>query len=288
MPRRSAVDPIAALRHSGFLVYLLGGLVANVGVQMRIVAVQWEITIREPDPRRLALYLGYIGLTLVLPVIFFALPAGAAADRYSRRWIIAIAEVGLAVCGLGLAWTSWVKAPLPYIYALLFGTGVFRALGWPASSAIVTGLVPTKTFSNAATWRSNAYQLASTLGPLCGGFLLAWWSPVLVFLIDAASSMVLAVCMLFVRPRPQERVIEPRSWGALLQGIHFLRRQPIILSTMTLDMVAVLFGGVVALLPIFAKQFFPDPNQAAVALGWMRAMPALGSIIMGLILALRR
>jgi MFS family permease len=284
MPRRTAVDPISALRHSGFLIYLLGGLVANVGVQMRIVAVQWEITIREPDPRRLALYLGYIGLTLVLPVIFFALPAGAAADRYSRRWIIAIAEVGLAVCGLGLAWTSWVKAPLPYIYALLFGTGVFRALGWPASSAIVTGLVPTKTFSNAATWRSNAYQLASTLGPLCGGFLLAWWSPVLVFLIDATSSMVLAICMLFVRPRPQERVVEPRSWRALLQGIHFLRTQPVILSTMTLDMVAVLFGGVVALLPIFSTQVF---HMGAIGLGWMRAMPALGSIGMGTILALR-
>jgi len=284
MPRRSAVDPIAALRHSGFLVYLLGGLVANVGVQMRIVAVQWEITIREPDPRRLALYLGYIGLTLVLPVLFFALPAGAAADRYSRRWIILVAEVGLAVCGLGLAWTSWVQAPLPYIYALLFGTGTFRALGWPASSALVTGLVPAKTFSNAATWRSNAYQLASTLGPLVGGFLLAWWSPVLVFLIDAASSMVLAVCMLFVRPRPQERVVEPRSWRALLQGIHFLRRQPIILSTMTLDMVAVLFGGVVALLPIFSTQVF---HMGAIGLGWMRAMPALGSIAMGMIIALR-
>src|SRR4051812_27785010 len=295
MPRRTAVDPISALRHSGFLIYLLGGLVANVGVQMRIVAVQWEITIRaiqeahslgleEPDPRRLALWLGYIGLTLVVPVILFALPAGAAADRYSRRWVIAIAEVGLAVCGLGLAWTSWVQAPLPYIYALLFGTGTFRALGWPASSALVTGLVPAKTFSNAATWRSNAYQLASTLGPLVGGFLLAWWSPVLVFLIDAASSMVLAVCMLFVRPRPQERVIEPRSWGALLQGIHFLRRQPIILSTMTLDMVAVLFGGVVALLPIFSTQVF---HMGAIGLGWMRAMPALGSIAMGMIIALR-
>src|SRR3954464_11982717 len=278
MPRRTAVDPISALRHSGFLVYLLGGMTSNTGSQMRIVAAQWEITIREPDPRKLALGLGYIGLALVLPVILFALPAGAAADRFSRRWLIAIAQVGLALCGVGLAWASWVEAPLVFIYLLLFGTGVFRALGWPASSAIVTGLVPTKTFSNAATWRSNAYQLASTLGPLVGGFLLAWWSPVLVFLIDAASSMVLAVCMLFVRPRPQERVVEPRSWRALLQGIHFLRRQPIILSTMTLDMVAVLFGGVVALLPIFAKQVF---DVGPVGLGWMRTMPALGSILMG-------
>jgi MFS family permease len=284
MPRRNAVDPISALRHSGFLVYLIGGLISNTGSQMRIVAAQWEITIRESDPRKLALGLGYIGLTLVLPVILFALPAGAAADRFSRRWLIAIAQVGLAVCGVGLAWVSWAQAPLLFIYLMLFGTGVFRALGWPAASAIVTGLVPAKTFSNAATWRSNAYQLASTIGPLAAGFLLAWWNPYIVFLIDSATSLVLAICMVFIRPRKQERVAEPKSWRAVLQGIHFLRRQPIILSTMTLDMVAVLFGGVVALLPIFATQVF---NVGPVGLGWMRAMPALGSILMGFVLALR-
>jgi MFS family permease len=148
--------------------------------------------------------------------------------------------------------------------------------------------VPPRIFTNAATWRSNAYQLASTVGPLTGGFLLAWWNPYVVFLIDAASSVVLAVCMIFVKPEPQERVIEPHSWRSVLQGIHFLRRQPIILSTMTLDMVAVLFGGVVALLPIFATQFFPGQKAAALALGWMRAMPAIGSILMGFVLAMRR
>jgi MFS family permease len=284
MPRRSAVDPISALRHGGFLLYLIGGLISNSGSQMRIVAVQWEFTLRESDPRRLALHLGYIGLTLVLPVILFALPAGAAADRFSRRWLVLIAQVGMAACGAGLAWASWSRAPLSLIYLLLFGTGTFRALGWPASTAIVTGLVPAKAFSNAATWRSNTYQLASTLGPLAGGFLLAWWSPVVVFLIDAASSLILATCMLFVRPRPQMRAVEPKSWRGVLQGIRFLRRQPIILSTMTLDMVAVLFGGVVALLPIFATEVF---NVGAIGLGWMRAMPALGSIVMGTVLALR-
>jgi MFS family permease len=285
MPRRAAVDPISALRHGGFLLYLIGGLISNSGSQMRIVAVQWEITLRESNPRLLALHLGYIGLTLVLPVILFALPAGAAADRFSRRWLIVIAQLGMAACGIGLAWASWTAAPLLIIYVLLFGTGTFRALGWPASTAIVSGLVPAKIFSNAATWRSNAYQLASTLGPLTGGFLLAWWSPVTVFLIDAASSIVLAMCMLFVRPRAQTRAVEPKSWRGVMQGIHFLRRQPIILSTMTLDMVAVLFGGVVALLPIFATDVF---DVGAAGLGWMRAMPALGSILMGVVLAVRR
>jgi MFS family permease len=288
MPRRDSVDPIASLRHSGFLLYLIGGLISNAGSQMRIVAVQWEIMLREVGARTQALYLGYMGLTLVLPVLMFALPAGAAADRYSRKWLIVIAQTGLALCGFGLAWASWAKASMPFIYLLLFGTGTFRALGWPASSAIVTGLVPSEKFTNAATWRSNAYQLASTVGPLAGGFLLAWWSPVIVFLLDAVSSLVLAGCMLFVYPQPHQRVVEPKSWRALLQGIHFLRTQPIILSTMTLDMVAVLFGGVVALLPIFATRFFPDHDQAAVALGWMRAMPAIGSILMGFAIAVRR
>ena len=288
MSESNAVDPISSLRHRGFLLYLVGGLISNTGSQMRIVAAQWEITLREPDLRQQALGLAYIGLALVLPVLLFALPAGAAADRFSRRWLIMIAQLGLALCGVGLAWAAWAKAPMLIFYVLLFGTGVFRALGWPASSAIVAGLVPPKIFTNAATWRSNAYQLASTIGPLAAGLFLAFWSPYIVFLIDAASSVVLAVCMIFIKPARQERVIEPRSWKALLQGIHFLRKQPIILSTMTLDMVAVLFGGVVALLPIFAHQFFPDPKEAAVALGWMRAMPAIGSILMGFVLAMRR
>lgn len=288
MPRRDSVDPISSLRHSGFLLYLIGGLISNSGSQMRVVAVQWELTLRNSDPKMQALYLGYMGLSLVLPVLLFALPAGAAADQYSRKWLIIIAQLGLAACGVGLAWASWTTASLPIVYLLLFGTGTFRALGWPAGSAIVTGLVPPDQFTNAATWRSNAYQFASTVGPLAGGFLLAWWTPIAVFLIDAASSVVLAICMLFVHPTPTQRVAEPKSWRALLQGIHFLRTQPIILSTMTLDMVAVLFGGVVAVLPIFAQAYFPNPKQAAKALGWMRAMPAIGSIIMGFIIALRR
>src|SRR4051812_38239105 len=141
MPKRDSVDPIASLRHRAFLIYLLGGLISNAGSQMRIVAVQWEIAIREPDPRKLALYLGYVGLALVLPVILFALPAGAAADRFSRRWIVFVGQLGLALFGLGLAWGAWGHAPLLFNYFLLFGAGGFRSFGWPASSAVVTRVV---------------------------------------------------------------------------------------------------------------------------------------------------
>jgi MFS family permease len=280
MPQRPAVDPISALRHRDFLLFLVGSLLSNTGNQMRTVAVGWDVYHRTGR----ALDLGYVGLVLALPVILLALPAGAAADRYSRRAMIMLAQAGLALSGLGLAWTSHTAAPMPLLYLFLLATGIFRALGWPASTAIVVGLVPTKVFPNAAMWRSVAFQLAATLGPLLGGFVIAWWNPVAVYLIDAASSMILMTLLLFVKVRPHTRVAEPKSWRSLLQGIRFLRKQPIIMSTMVLDMVAVLFGGVVALLPIYATDVLHVGPQG---FGWMRAMPSLGAIFMGLWLAVR-
>ena len=280
MPRRAAVDPIAALRHGGFLLFLVGGLLSNAGNQMRSVAVGWEVYDRTGN----ALSLGLVGLVLAVPVLVFALPAGMAADRFSRRRLIMLAQAGMAACGVGLAWASMTQAPLAVVYLLLLGTGAFRALGWPAATAIITGLVPAKIFSNAAMWRSVAFQLAATLGPLAGGFLLAWWNPVVVYLLDAASSLILVGCLFFVKPKPQQRAIEPKSWRGFLPGVRFLRRQPVILSTMTLDMVGVLFGGVTALLPIYAADVL---DVGASGLGWLRAMPSLGAICMGLLLAVR-
>lgn len=275
---RTRPDPIAALREPSYLLFLVGSMLSNTGNQMRAAAVGWEVYHRTHEP----INLGYVGLVLALPVILLAMPAGAAADRYSRRAIIMIAQVGLAVSGVGLAWASYTHAPLGWVYLFLLGTGTFRALGWPAATAIITGLVPHKIFPNAAMWRSVGFQLAATLGPLLGGFLIAWWNPVAVYLIDAASSLVLIGCLVFVRPRAQERMAEPHSWRSFLQGIHYLRRNPVILSTMTLDMVAVLFGGATALLPIYATEVL---HVGAWGFGWLRAMPSIGAIGMSIWLA---
>jgi MFS family permease len=144
--------------------------------------------------------------------------------------------------------------------------------------------VPARIFSNAATWRSVAFQLASTLGPLAGGLLIAKWNPVAVYLIDAASSVVLIACLIPLRPAPQARHAEPRSWRSFADGVRFVRRQPIILSTITLDMVAVLFGGATALLPVYAKDIL---YVGPTGFGWLRAMPSLGAISMSLLLAMR-
>lgn len=280
MSQTPAIDPISSLRERGFLIFLVASMVSNIGNQMRNVAVGWEVYERTRDP----LSLGIVGLVLAAPVILLALPAGAAADRYSRRSIIMLAQLGLAMSGLGLAWASATTASLGWIYLFLFGTGTFRALGWPASTAIVKGLVPDKKFANAATWRSVGFQLASTLGPLCGGVLISRHSPTVVYLLDSASSGVLVLSLFAVRPTPQARAIEPSSWHSLVEGIRFLNRHPVLLSTMVLDMVAVLFGGVTALLPIYAKDILHVGPQG---FGWMRAMPSVGAIIMSLILAAR-
>lgn len=273
-------DPIAALREPGYLIFLVATLLSNTGNQMRATAVGWEVYERTHSP----LSLGLIGLVLALPVLLLALPAGAAADRYSRRAIIMLSQAGLAASGLGLAWASWSHAPIAWTYFFLLGTGVFRAIGWPASTAIVVGLVPAKVFPNAAMWRSVGFQLAATLGPLAGGFLLRWWSPALIYLVDAASSVVLVLCLIAVHPRAQQRTAEPHSWRSLVQGIRYLGKQPLILSSMTLDMIAVLFGGATALLPIYAKDVL---HVHEAGFGWMRAMPSIGAIAMALLLAVR-
>ncbi len=276
--RASRPDPLASLRHPNYLLYLAGSLVSNTGNQMRTVAVGWEVYERTQTP----LSLGLVGLVLAVPVLLLALPAGAAADRYPRKSLIMIAQAGLALSGAGLAWVSWTGAPLMWTYLFLLATGIFRAVGWPASQAIVTGLVPASEFANATMWRSVAFQIAATAGPLAGGVGLAALGAAPVFALDGLSSLVLLGCLVFVRPAPQARSAERRSWRSLLDGARFVRRQPVILSTITLDMVAVLFGGATALLPIYATDVL---HVGATGFGWMRAMPSLGAMTMALALA---
>ncbi|MEX2317905.1 MAG: MFS transporter [Pirellulales bacterium] len=281
MSQRSRTDPIRSLREPGFLIYLIGTLLSNTGNQMRTLVVGWEVYERTGE----AWTLGIVGLVLAIPVLVLALPAGMAADRFERKHIIMFAQAGLAASGLGLAWVSQHEASLVWLYLWLLGTGSFRAIGWPASQAIVTGLVPSRVFPNAAMWRSMAFQTSMIVGPLIGAFVLAHTkSAAIVYLIDACTSVILILCLAAVRPKPQARHAEPRSWRSFADGVRFVRRQPLILSTITLDMVAVLFGGVTALLPIYAKDILMVGEPG---LGWLKAMQSLGAITMSLLLALR-
>ncbi|MAT70162.1 MAG: MFS transporter [Planctomycetaceae bacterium] len=278
-PERPA-DGAAALQIPAFRVFLLASLLSNIGNQMRIVAVSWEVYDRARTP----LSLGLIGLVLAGPVLLLAMPAGVAADRFSRKGILIGAHLALIACGFGLAFASAQEVPLPWIYLLLLGTGICRAAGWPAMSAMLTQLVPKPLFANAATWRSMAFQTAATLGPVLGAWLLAVTSPAVVYLIDAATSVAFVIALAMIVPAPQTHPKRVGAWQSLLDGVQFVRAQPLILSTITLDMVAVLFGGATALLPVFAVEIL---DVGPTGYGWLRAMPPVGSILMGLMLTTR-
>lgn len=285
-PRRGGRDPYSALRFRDYRLYSVGGLVAIIGNQMQGVAVGWELYERTHDPWSL----GLVGLVQALPVILLALPAGQIADRFDRRRIVLAMELLLMLCWLGLAALSYTRGPLLLFYGCLLLDGVAHTFAGPARSALLTQLVPTHVLPNAAIWNSSRWQIGSMIGPALGGGAVALckthapqWGYAPVYGAAVLCSMVLFAVLLRLRPRPQERETEPASWQTLLAGLRFVRDNKIILATITLDMFAVLLGGATTLLPIFATDILQVGPQG---LGWMRAAPAIGALLMALALAM--
>lgn len=285
-PRSSGVatpparhDPFAALRFRDFRLLVMGSFMAVVAEQMIGVAVGWELYERTRDP----LALGLIGLVQIVPVLLLALPAGQVADRLERKWVVVAAMSGLAACAFGLVVMSLTTGPLLAIYALLFGIGVARAFQSPAFSAMSAQVLPPSHYGSAAAWSSGAWQTSAIMGPALGGLLLGIWGAA-PGVYAVAGGLLLLVALLFVlmRPRPVERDTEPLSLTSLLAGVRFIWRTPVILTSITLDMFAVLLGGATALLPVFALDIL---GVGAVGLGWLRAAPAIGAVLAALVMA---
>ena len=167
-PVISPTDPVGALRVPAFRRYLVGALLETMGGQVRTAAVGWDLYERTGS----TLTLGYVGLVLALPVVLLALPAGAAADRFSRRAVLAASAALMLVANLGLAWAAHVEAPVLVIFSLLFVAGVASAFLRPTSQALVPGLVPLPLFPNAVKWGSVRWQFGATLGPVGAGLIL--------------------------------------------------------------------------------------------------------------------
>ena len=286
--RAAGHDPYAALRHSGFVLYMLGWVVSVIGQQVQSVAVQWQIyqRISTASKDSGALALGIVGGVQALPLILLALPAGHLADRFDRRKIIMFSQACAAACSIALALVSHFNGSIPLLYALLFAGGITQALGWPARSALLPQLVPEGAFANAATWNSSAFQVAAVAGPGLGGLAVAWprTGPTGAYLIDAACAATFCTLMFFVRGRPADRAREPVSFASLVAGVRFVWRAKIILGAITLDMLAVLFGGATYLLPVFAHDVL---KVGAVGFGWLRAAPAIGAFVMAIVIAHR-
>lgn len=273
-------DPYAALRVRDYQLFLPGNTLANLGMRMQSAAVYWEIYERTGS----ALYLGYVGLVQILPVILLALPAGHAADRFSRKRILMIAEVVIALCSAGLAINSVWGHSVQAIYGLLLLTGVARAFQQPARSAFVPLIVPRAIFSNAVMWNTSAFQVSSILGPACGGLLISLTGDAtIVYVGDALFALTFFATVSMIRgARQVVHADEAPSVRSLLAGATFVYRHKVVLGALTLDLFAVLLGGAVALLPIYAKDIL---RVGAWGYGLLEAAPSVGALLMSFVLA---
>ena len=280
-------DPYAALRLPGYRRFILSLGLATLGLQMQGVVVGWQVYARTGDP----LALGLVGLAEALPFLALALFGGHAADRLNRLRIVRVATLSLAVCSALLWAFSWrsrtgplASAVVP-IYGVIFLTGVVRAFHRPASSALGAELLPKALYANGASWRSSVFHTGMIAGPALGGLAYAWKGPVFTH----GVVMVLLV-LAFLATLPIRHVPAPVAArggtirDSLAEGLRFVSAQKLLLGAISLDLFAVLFGGAVAVLPVFAKDVLRVGPQG---LGLLRAAPAVGSLVMAVVLAHR-
>ena len=272
-------DPFAALRFRDYRLHTLALLLAVMGSQMQSVAIGWELYERTSSP----LALGGVGLVQIIPVMLLTLPAGHVADRFERKHTVMWTLIMMALCSVGLAVLSSREGSIALIYVCLGLSGVARAFNQPASEAMLPQLVPLGLFSNAATWHSSAFQLATIVGPALGGLLIALQNRATgVYQADALFTFASFGLIALIASQQATRSTEPISLKSLVGGIRFVRHEPVILAAIALDMFAVLLGGAVTLLPIYAKDIL---HVGATGLGWLRAAPSIGAVLVAIALA---
>jgi len=298
LPRLRALGP--ALGERDFALLWLALLGMGVSVQMLEVAIGWQVYTNH----RSALNLGLIGLAEFIPMFVLALPAGQLADRVSRRLVLGCALLGSAAVGAGLAAVSiaGVRALAPFL-ALALASGAAYAIGIPAARALPAALVPEELIESAMTLRSIATQTSMVLGPALGGLLYPLASG-LVYCVAAVVCVLGSVCVSLVRHQPAAdaraaAVVsadagagdEPGgangagpgsddrrapSLASVLAGVRFIAHTQILFGAILLDLLAVLFGGAVALLPLFARSIL---HVGPVGVGVLRSAPAVGALV---------
>jgi MFS family permease len=274
-------DPYGALRYRDYRCLLAAGVLASVGAEIQAVAVLWDLYDRTGS----AAMLGWTGLAQFLPVLLVSLPAGHAADRYSRRGLFQLAQGMMALASLGLAAFSLLSWPLPVAFLCLVLTGAGRAVSSPARAALVPQIVPPHLLANAITWNSSGWQIANVAGPALGGLVIAVAGQAAqAYQLACVCSLASAAIVAPIQVQSGRRSLESPSLQSLVAGVRFVARTKLLLAAITLDLFAVLLGGATALLPIFAKDIL---DIGPTGLGWLRASPAIGAFCMAMILAHR-
>lgn len=250
--------------------------------EMQSVAVGWQVY----EITRRPLDLGLVGLVQFTPVLLLFLAAGHAADRFNRRNIVAMCYTLLGVASAILLWLTVRGHPSVHaIYGALVIVGIARAFNGAASQSMVPSIVPEEHFPSAVAWSSTVFQTATIVGPALGGLVYAAFrGPAAVYLssLVAAIISVLAVSKIQLHSSPGKR--QPVSLNTLLAGFHYIWQHKLILGSISLDLFAVLLGGAVALLPVYAKEIL---HTGPWGLGILRSAPGVGALLTALLLANR-
>lgn len=274
-------DPYAALRFREFNIFLFVRFAMVFAWSMQFVVIEWEVYSITKNP----LSLGIIGLMEVIPAVSMALFAGHIVDQSEKRALLFKCIFGFSVVSLGLFLITWPRiistlstdTILYTVYFLVFLGGIIRAFLGPTIFSLFSLLIPKRIYPNAATWSSSVWQMGAVVGPAAGGFFIHWigvhWSMCFVF----AFSLMALLLLLQIPKKPilNPNIGEP-IMKSLKEGIKFVKNTKVILGALTLDMFAVLFGGAVALLPIYAQDILKVGPEG---FGILRAAPAIGALI---------
>ncbi len=265
-------DRFAAFRHVSFARYFLARFSTSFATQIVSVAVGWQIY----DETQNALLLGYIGLVQFLPAVALVLFTGLASDKLGRRLMMGSSVALEMLCALGIFYLAFTQQFNPiWVLGILTIFGVARAFHSPASSSLVVNLVPQKDFPNAVGWSTSSWQLASIFGPVAGGLLYGLSGPIAY--ATAAVILGFAAFLIFSIPKPQQTLeTAATSLKTLVGGFHYIWKEKVVLGAISLDLFAVLLGGAVALLPIYARDIL---ELGPIGLGLLRAAPGIGAVI---------
>lgn len=270
-----------ALRHRDFRLIWTGQLLSQSGTMMQGAAILWHIYQITHSP----MALGMVGLVRVIPIVGFSLLSGVVADRFDRRKLMMLAQTGMGLCAFALGFVAHYKiqSPLP-IYVLAALSSSFGAFDLPARQSLIPSIVSREDLPNAFSLNATMFQAASVAGPALGGAVLAHLGLQWAYWINAVSfgAILAALFLISYRHRPTEKLTEI-SLHSAVEGLRFVKNEPMILSTMLLDFFATFFSTATALLPIYARDIL---HIGPIGYGWLYAAEAVGALVTGILLSL--
>ena len=277
-----SVSPVRALLgQRSFVLYLGLRFFQVVAMNMMSVAIGAEVYAETHDP----LALGLSGLAQFVPQFALVLVTGAAADRFARRTVLFVCHTIVIGVALALAWlASRDTLDVNGVYLVLAVFGVARAFAGPAGQAILPSLVPPELFARAVGWNVSMFQVAVALGPAIGGALYVPLGPSHLYVVVAGLEVIVLALLVFVREQPYDRKIGEPALERIFAGIRYVRAHRVILGSISLDLFAVLLGGAVALMPVYASDVL---HVGEAGLGMLRAAPAVGALVVAMVLGVR-